>query len=111
MWDTYLQPIGVEEALEMLQRYGGQARIVAGGTDVLVELSRGAAELRSSRARRARGGRPSATLIDVTRLAALKDVRDDGRCVRLGGVATHNDVVASPSSVPFAPPLAQACRE
>src|SRR5437764_12116470 len=83
MWDAYLQPTGVEEALGLLQRYGGHARIVAGGTDVLVELPRGAAELRSSRARRARGGRPTATLIDVTRLPVLKYVRDYGRCIRL----------------------------
>jgi carbon-monoxide dehydrogenase medium subunit len=111
MWDTYLQPTSVAETLDLLQRYGGQARIVAGGTDVLVELSREAAELRSSRARRARGGRPTATLIDVTRLPDLKYVRDDGRCVRLGALATHNDVLASPSCVQGALPLAQACRE
>ena len=111
MWDTYLQPTSVAETLGLLQRYGGQARIVAGGTDVLVELSRGAAELRSSRASRARGGRPSATLIDVTRLPDLKYVRDDGRCLRLGALATHNDVLASPSCVRHALPLAQACRE
>ena len=96
MWDTYLQPTGVEEALDLLGRCGGQARIVAGGTDVLVELSRGV--------------RPSATLIDVTRLSDLKYVRDDGRCIRLGALATHNDVLASPSCGVYALPLAQACR-
>src|ERR671935_3009925 len=111
MWDTYLQPTSMTETLELLRRYAGQARIVAGGTDVLVELSRRAAELHSSRARRARGGGPAATLIDVTRLPELKYVRDDGRCIRLGALATHNDVLASPSCVQYALPLAQACWE
>src|SRR5919197_4684164 len=97
MWDTYLQPTSVAETLELLRRYGGQARIVAGGTDVLVELSRGM--------------RPAATLIDVTRLPDLKYVRDDGRYLRLGALATHNDVLASPSCVQHALPLAQACSE
>src|SRR5918912_653155 len=97
MWDTYLQPTSVAETLRLLQRYGGQARIVAGGTDVLVEVSRGV--------------RPAKTLIDVTRLPDLKYVRDDGRCIRLGALATHNDVLASPSCVQYALPLAQACWE
>ncbi|HKO24821.1 MAG TPA: FAD binding domain-containing protein, partial [Chloroflexota bacterium] len=97
MWDTYLQPTSVVETLELLRRYGGQARIVAGGTDVLVELSRGV--------------RPTATLIDVTRLPDLKYVRDDGRCIHLGALATHNDVLASRSCVQYALPLAQACWE
>jgi carbon-monoxide dehydrogenase medium subunit len=97
MWDTYLQPTSVADMLGLLQRYAGQARIVAGGTDVLVELSRGV--------------RPTATLIDVTRLPDLKYVRDDGRCIHLGALATHNDVLASPSCVQYALPLAQACWE
>src|ERR671935_2837888 len=97
MWDTYLQPTSVAETLELLQQYGRQARIVAGGTDVLVELSRGV--------------RPTATLIDVTRLPDLKYVHDDGWCIHLGALATHNDVLASPSCVQYALPLAQACWE
>ncbi len=52
MWQTYFQPSGVEEALELLQEYAGKARIIAGGTDVLVELQRGV--------------RPTTTLIDIT---------------------------------------------
>ena len=97
MWDTYRQPAGVAETLGLLQRHEGQARIVAGGTDVLVELSRGL--------------RPAGTLIDVTRLSHLKYVRDDGQCIRLGALATHNDVLASPCCVQYALPLAQACWE
>ena len=41
MWQTYLRPTRLDEALDLLDRYGGQARVIAGGTDVLVELSRG----------------------------------------------------------------------
>ena len=49
--------------------------------------------------------------VTVTRLPDLKYVRDDGRCIRLGALATHNDVLASPSCVRYALPLAQACWE
>jgi len=85
------------EALALLGEYGERARIVAGGTDVLVELSR--------------GQRPTPTLIDVTRLSELRYVREEGNLIRLGGLATHNDVVASPLCRERALPLAQACWE
>jgi xanthine dehydrogenase iron-sulfur cluster and FAD-binding subunit A len=97
MWQTYLRPTTLPEALELLDRYAGQARIVAGGTDVLVELSRGV--------------RPTATLIDVTAVDGLKYVRDDGDHIALGALATHNDVIASAACVERALPLAQACLE
>src|SRR4028118_1970227 len=40
MWQNYLQPKTLEEALLLLRDHP-EARIVAGGTDVLVELQRG----------------------------------------------------------------------
>ena len=81
MWHTYLQPVRVEEALRLLRHHGEQARIVAGGTDVLVELQRGV--------------QPTTTLIDITALQDLKYVRDEGTHIALGALATHNDVIAS----------------
>jgi len=97
MWQTYVQPTSLDEALQLLRQHAGQARIVAGGTDVLVELQRGV--------------KPTATLIDITRLRELKYVRYDGDMIRIGGLATHNDVIASDACVRHALPLAQACWE
>src|ERR671936_88876 len=97
MWKTYLQPRSLDEALALLDRHAGQARIVAGGTDVLVELSRGV--------------KRTQTLIDITALDTLKYIRQDDGVLRLGALATHNDVVASPLCVRGALPLAQACWE
>ncbi|HEV8192358.1 MAG TPA: FAD binding domain-containing protein [Ktedonobacterales bacterium] len=97
MWQTYLRPTTLSEALDLLDHYAGQARIIAGGTDVLVELSRGV--------------RPTATLIDITAIPGLKYVRDDGDGIALGALATHNDVIASRGCVERALPLAQACLE
>ncbi|HEU5090450.1 MAG TPA: FAD binding domain-containing protein [Roseiflexaceae bacterium] len=97
MWQTYYQPQTLDEALELLAHLGGEARIVAGGTDVLVELSRGV--------------RPTSTLIDISQIAALKYIRHDADWIRLGALATHNDVLASEACRRFALPLAQACLE
>ena len=40
-WEHYYTPGSVAEALEILGRYDGEARVVGGGTDLLVETRRG----------------------------------------------------------------------
>ncbi|MDQ6942245.1 MAG: FAD binding domain-containing protein [Candidatus Eremiobacteraeota bacterium] len=97
MWSRVVRPTSAAEALETLANEGAAARIVAGGTDVLVELQRGV--------------RPTATLIDVSALRELKYVRREGDVVVLGGLATHNDVLAAPFAREAMLPLAQACIE
>jgi carbon-monoxide dehydrogenase medium subunit len=93
-------PATLERALELLDEYGAAARPVSGGTDLLVELDRGA--------------RPGVeVLVDLTRLPGLDriDTEDDGERVVLGGLVTHNQVIASDLVVSRALPLAQACLE
>lgn len=97
MWQTYYQPTTLEQALALLHEHAGQARLVAGGTDVLVELQRGV--------------RPTTTLIDLSALHELRYVHRSGDQLSLGALATHNDVIASAECVRHALPLAQACWE
>src|SRR5690348_2837423 len=97
MWQTYLRPTRLDEALDLLDHYGDQARVITGGTDVLVELSRGI--------------KPTRTLLDITALPDLRYVRQEGDYIALGALATHNDVMASAICVEQALPLAQACSE
>ena len=97
MWQTYLRPGSLDELLSLLSQYAGSARLIAGGTDVLVELQRGV--------------KPTTTLLDVTALPDLKYVREVDGVIHIGALATHNDVVASPACVARALPLAQACWE
>ena len=98
MWQTYLRPTSLEEALALLQQYAGQARLIAGGTDVLVEVQRGIKETQ--------------TLIDITALQQdLKYIRFEDEYLSLGALTTHNDVVASEHCTKYALPLVQACWE
>jgi len=97
MWRTYLRPTSLTEALDLLDTRSGQARLIAGGTDALVELSRGV--------------RPTETLIDLTAIPNLRYVNADGDHITLGALATHNDVLASAACRERALPLAQACWE
>lgn len=98
MIESYLRPTSLDEALDVLTREGARSRIVSGGTDVLVELQRGI--------------KPATQLIDVTGLGAELDFISDGReRVRLGGLTTHNAVLASALLRREALPLVQACVE
>ena len=93
-------PATLDDALALLDHHGPAARPVAGGTDLLVELDRGV--------------RPGVeVLVDLTRIQGLNGIDldpDRGRLV-LGGLVTHNQVVASDLVVSRALPLAQACVE
>src|SRR5213079_2923480 len=79
------QRLGGAHAARQLHQHvgapGDKARLVAGGTDVLVELSRGV--------------RPTETLIDLTVILDLRYVRTEGDQITLGALATHNDILAS----------------
>ncbi len=91
------RPVTLDEAIGLLAAPG--ARIVAGGTDLLLELARRA--------------RPDVdVLIDITGIGGLDgiDMLDDGR-ICLGPLVTHNQIVASDLIWERATPLAQASLE
>ena len=78
LWDRYLTPTSLDEAVQALHADPGKSRIVAGATDLILELER--------------GQRPGVkTLIDVTRIPGLDLIEeDDEGNVHLGPLVTHN---------------------
>lgn len=88
----------VAEAVGLLGSLGPQGRLVAGGTDLLIEVSH-------------RSHPAVTTLIDLTAVPDLGEIEDLGDEVRLGALVTHNQVAASPLCREALTPLAQACRE
>ncbi len=96
MWQIYYTPTSIDEALRLLAEHGSEARIIAGGTDLLIELQRGT--------------RQASVLIDVTRIGGLDHVRlDDAGLIHVGPTVTHNLAVASELLVERGFPLALAC--
>ncbi len=98
MWEHYYSVTSVGEALQLLSERGQSARLVAGGTDIILELER--------------HQRPGVdTLIDISRISGLDEINLFGDSIRLGALATHNQVVASKLIQERALPLAQAAWE
>jgi len=99
MWNEYLNVTTIEEALHALAQKGERARIVAGATDLILELERGV-----------RTG--IETLIDVTRIPKLDQITiDEDEVIHLGPLVTHNHCVESRLIRARAYPLARAAWE
>lgn len=95
MWHKYYTPASLEAALELLAEHRENARIIAGGTDILIEMER---RIRTPR-----------VLIDITRIPGLDGITERDGSIHLGPLATHNQVAGSTVCVKKAYPLACAC--
>ncbi len=99
MWHEYINALSIEEVTRILAEKQERARIVAGGTDLILELERGV-----------RKGVD--TLIDVTRIPQLNQITlDEDDVIHLGALVTHNDCAASKLIRARAYPLARAAWE
>jgi carbon-monoxide dehydrogenase medium subunit len=96
MWTEYVTPASLDETLRLLAERGERARLVAGATDLMLEIERGA-----------RKG--IETLIDVTRLPDLDRITlDEDESIHLGPLVTHNAAAASKLLRQHAFPLVSA---
>lgn len=96
MWHEYINATSIDEVVNILAEKKGRARVVAGGTDLILELERGVRK-------------NIETLIDVTRIPQLNQiVLDEDDVIHLGALVTHNDCAASKLIRKRAFPLARA---
>lgn len=95
---AYTAPATLDDALAVLAELGASARVVAGGTDLMVELDR-------------RVGDNPTLLLDITRIAELARVEVDDTTIRIGAGVTHNRAATHPTVIEEATALAQACLE
>jgi xanthine dehydrogenase iron-sulfur cluster and FAD-binding subunit A len=99
MWHNYINATSTNEVIKVLGEKKERARVIAGGTDLILELERGV-----------RKGLD--TLIDVTRIPGLDQITiDEDDVIHLGPLVTHNDCVASKLIRKKAYPLARAAWE
>ena len=97
MWESYYNVDSIEKAANLLAEIGPSARIVAGATDLILELERG---LRKG----------ITTLIDISRIPNQNSIKEDASgTIHLGLSVTHNDCVHSSLLLEKALPLVLAC--
>lgn len=80
-WEKYLVPASLEEALTMLADHDGQARVIAGGTDLVPQLKK--------------KERAAKCLVDVSRVPELKGIHEQGGVIRIGAGVIHEQVASS----------------
>jgi carbon-monoxide dehydrogenase medium subunit len=77
----YLKPASIGEAIELLQRYGKRAILVAGGTDVMVGI-------------RQKKSSPQ-ILISLKGVNGLDFIKPDDKGVGIGSLSTHRKIAES----------------
>jgi xanthine dehydrogenase iron-sulfur cluster and FAD-binding subunit A len=97
MWKEYIGCSQINEIIELLAEKQGKARVIAGATDLILELERGARK-------------DVETIIDISRTDGLGRIwKDAGDFIHLGALVTHNDCAASDLIQDYGLPLALAC--
>lgn len=91
----YMVPATVEEACVILSELGGNARVLAGGTDLLIEWRRPASA-------------PPGVVADISRIALLKGISLDDGLVTVRPLTTHTELLQSDIVRSAAPFLAAA---
>ena len=96
-WIAYERPKTISEALTVLEQAEGRGRVIAGGTDLVLQLRQGqqAADL----------------LVDITGIDELKRIEEKDGWIRIGAAVTHAEVAKHSLIQKEARALAQGCAQ
>src|SRR5262245_42482033 len=93
---TIVSPTKLEEVYELLAERGRRAKIIAGGTDLMVALNTKSLADRE--------------FIDIWRLNELRGIDDEGETIRIGALTTYTQLIKSPLIQLSVPALIEASR-
>ena len=79
----YFSPMNVAETCTLLKEFGSDAKILAGGTDVLIELRKGSMKTPN-------------IVIDISRIIELKGIVETESDIIIKPLATHTEIGSSP---------------
>jgi carbon-monoxide dehydrogenase medium subunit len=91
---AYARPTSVEEALQAIADGGEDAKVLAGGQSLIPVM-------------RLRLAAPE-TVVDLTRVAELRGVREEDDAIVIGAMTTHADVLSDPVIARHAPLIVEA---
>ena len=78
----YIAPVTLDAALEVVAERGVEAKVLAGGTDLLLEMRRP-------------GGTAPGTVVDISRIRDLWGVAEHNGSVVIGPLVTHAEIASS----------------
>jgi CO/xanthine dehydrogenase FAD-binding subunit len=94
---NYKSPNSIEEAIALLWEADGKAKIIAGGTDLVIGLRN--------------GDQNPQLIIDVTRIEELRKIEEKKGTISIGAAATHSEISSSPLIKKCAKVLSDAASE
>ena len=94
-WTAYEKPKSVSEVLTVLEQAKGKGRVIAGGTDLILQLRQ--------------GKKVADLLVDITGIDELKQIKEEDGWIRIGAAVTHAEVAKSDLIRREAMALAQGC--
>lgn len=97
LWTRYHLAKNLEEALEILSRSSESARLIAGGTDLLIDLQQGRHP-------------PVHTLVDISSVPELTCLEVRGKRLFIGAAVPLNKLIESPLVIEHAQAVVEACR-
>ena len=95
-WQAYHTPATVSEALSLLHEHKDKARIIAGGTDLILDME-------------AEQAAAPLALVDVTRITGIDRIAQEDGWIVLGAGITHTQIESSPLLRAHARCLTESC--
>lgn len=93
---TYHEPHSLKEALRLLDELGGDAKILAGGTDLLVYMKYGLLRPRH--------------IVNIKRIPGLRGIEEKGGYIAIGALTRLSEIERSPLIKKYFPALHEAAR-
>lgn len=95
---NYFRATSLEEVCETLKKYQDKARIIAGGTDIMVQIHE-----------KNKKWKDLECLVDISHLENdLRFIKEDGNKIRIGALNTHTDLEQSEIIKKYIPFLGEA---
>ncbi len=95
-WQNYHTPASIDEAINLLIQYAGQARVIGGGTDLILEMQQGHRT-------------PVEALVDVTQIPGLNEIIEENGFIVIGAGVTHSQIVSDERIAQSGTCLVESC--
>jgi len=95
-WEEYYFPASAQEAVYILQEFKGEARLIAGGTDLMLQLREKKQKIKA--------------LVDMRNISELQFIREEEGWIKIGSLTTHQQLASSDLLRDHAKVLAEAAQ-